>query len=105
MYVSRMTFHVHPGKTSEVQQALAELERMVASAGGTRPRVLRSHMASAGAPDVVFEQQAADLAELEREIQTVTGDQSFQQWSARMSPLLAESPKREIYEITSGDAG
>jgi hypothetical protein len=105
MYVSRMTFHVHPGKTSEVQQALAELEQMVASAGGTRPRVLRSHMASAGAPDVVFEQQSADLGELEQQIHTVTSDQAFQLWSSRMSPLLAESPKREIYEITSGDTG
>ncbi len=45
------------------------------------------------------------FSELERHIQTVTGDQAFQEWSAHMSPLLAESPKREIFEITSGDAG
>ncbi len=105
MYVSRLMFRAHPGKTSEVQHALADLERMVTRAGGIKPRVLRSHMASAGAPDVVFEQQANDLSELESQIETVTDDGTFQEWSARMSPLLAESPKREIYEITSGDAG
>jgi len=99
MYVSRLTFHTQPGKTNEVEHELHKLRAMVGKAGGLRPRVLRNHFASLGAPDVVFEQEAPDLETLEAQIKHVTEDAAFQQWTGHMSALLAQSPKREIYMI------
>ncbi len=99
MYVSRLTFHTQPGKTQVVEQELHTLMAMVSKVGGIRPRVLRNHFASLGAADVVFEQEAADLETLETQITQVTGSQAFQQWTGRMSGLLAQSPKREVYLI------
>jgi hypothetical protein len=99
MYLSRLTLHTLPGKTSEAEQALQTLVAMVGQVGGLRPRVLHNHFASLGAPDVVFEQEAQDLGTLERQIQQVTENSTFQQWTGHMSGLLAESPKREIYRI------
>lgn len=99
MYVSRLTFHTAPGKTQEVAQELHKLLAMVDQVGGGRPRVLRNHFASLGAPDVVFEQEAPDLETLEAQITQVTGRQEFQQWSQHMSGLLAQSPKREVYLV------
>ncbi len=32
-------------------------------------------------------------------IQKVTGSRDFQQWSAQMSGMLAQSPKREVYQV------
>src|SRR2546425_13233003 len=52
MYVSRLTFHTTPGKTQEVAQALHTLMTLVRQVGGGRPRVLRNHFASLGAPYV-----------------------------------------------------
>jgi len=99
MYLSRLTFHTLPGKTGEVEQELQQLVAMVAQVGGVRPRVLRNHFASLGAPDVVFEQEASDLETLEGQITQVTENPAFQQWTGHMSELLAESPKREVYRI------
>ena len=99
MYVSRLLFHALPGKTRDLEAALHELQAMVATAGGVRPRVLRTHFASLGAPDVVFEQEVNDLAELEAEIHSVTAKEEFQRWSHSVSELLAESPKREVYQM------
>ena len=99
MYVSRLTFHCQPGKTGEVQEQLKKLLALAAQAGAGRPRILRSHFASLGAPDVVFEQEAPDLATLEEQIKKVTDTQEFQQWTGHMSSLLSESPKREIYLV------
>lgn len=99
MYISRLSFATLPGHTHEVEEKLKELRDMVAQAGGRRPRVLRSHFASLGAPDLIFEQEAADLAELEREIGAVTSNEQFQQLSRIISGLLAQTPKREIYRI------
>ena len=99
MYVSRLTFHCQPGKTNEVEQELKRLLDLVRQAGAGQPRILRSHFASAGAPDVVFEQEAADLTVLEAQIKKVTDLPEFQQWSGHMSGLLADSPKREIYLV------
>src|SRR5687767_4417490 len=99
MYISRLTFHTLPGKTHEVAQQLQQLLQMVDQAGGGRPRVLRNHFASAGAPDVVFEQEAPDLEVLETQIKHVTESAGFQQWTGHMSGLLAQSPKREIYLV------
>jgi hypothetical protein len=83
--------------THEVEQELQKLRAMVHQAGGVRPRILRNHFASLGAPDIVFEQEAPDLGTLETQIKQVTGQEEFQRWSAHMSGLLAQSPKREVY--------
>jgi hypothetical protein len=101
MYVSRLTFHTQPGKTQEVEQELRQLVDMVSKVGGIRPRVLHNHFASLGAPDVVFEQEAPDLETLEAQIKEVTENAAFQQWTGRMSGLLAQSPKRELYLIVA----
>jgi hypothetical protein len=99
MYVSRLTFATQPGRTHEAEQKLKELRDLVAAAGGRRPRVLRSHFASLGAPDLIFEQEAPDLAALETEISAVTGDPRFQALSRDMSGLLASTSKREVYQV------
>jgi hypothetical protein len=99
MYVSRLLFHTVPGKTREVEQELKKLRDMVNAAGGTHARILHTHFASLGAADAAFEQEAADLATLEEQIQKLTGSAEFQTWSSRMSVLLTQSPKREIYIV------
>jgi hypothetical protein len=99
MYVSRLSFHSIPGKTGEVEQELKKLRDMVVQAGGSRPRILHTHFASLGAPDVVFEQEVPDLATLETQMRQLTGNADFQQWSGRMSGLLTQSPKREVYLV------
>ena len=101
MYVSRLSFHTLPGHTNEVIEALQQLERMVTGAGGRAPRILRTHYASLGAADVLFEQQAPDLGALEREIEQVTRSEEFQRWSNDMSSHLAQSPKREVYILVN----
>jgi quinol monooxygenase YgiN len=97
--VSRLTFHTQPGTTRAVEQALHQLMALVRQAGGLQTRVLRNHFASPGAPDVVFEQEAPDLATLETQIKHVTDTPAFQQWSGQMSGMLTQSPKREMYLI------
>ena len=97
MYVSRLAFYTIPGKTGEAEQALHQLRDMVAAAGGARPRVLRTHYASLGAPDLVFEQEAPDLAALEGQIAHVTESADFQAWTRQLSGMLMQSPKREVY--------
>ena len=99
MYVSRLTFHTIPGKSGEVEKHLISLREMAVNAGAQRARILHTHFASLGAPDVVFEQEAADLAALEKQIGNLTANPKFQKWSSKMSQLLNESPKREVYII------
>ena len=99
MYLSRLAFATLPGRTHEAEERLKQLRDLVAQASGQRPRVLRAHFASPGAPDVVFEQEAPDLATLEREIGAVTGNPQFQALSRQISGLLAHTPKREVYQI------
>jgi hypothetical protein len=99
MYLSRLTFATLPGHTRQVEEKLRRLRDVVAQAGGQRVRVLRSHFASLGAPDLVFEQGVPDLATLENEIGTVTGNADFQALSLEISELLARGPKRELYQI------
>ncbi len=99
MYVSRLAFHTLPGHAHEAEEALKKLQALVGAAGGAKPRVLRTHYASLGAPDLVFEQEAPDLASLEGEIARVTRDPDFRRWSQQVSSLLAQSPKREVYLI------
>ena len=99
MYVSHLAFHTLPGKTGEVEQALKTLRDMVAGVGGGRPRILHTHFASLGAPDLIFEQEAPDLATLEAQIKQLTASPAFQQWSKTVSGLLTQSPKREVYLV------
>src|SRR5260370_35366876 len=97
MYVSRLTFHTIPCKTGDAEKALRKLQEMVAQAGGPRPRILHTHFASLGAPDIVFEREAEDLSQFEQQLRKLTNNKAFQSWSRKMSPLLRESPKRELY--------
>ena len=99
MYVSRFCFHSIPGKTDAVEQELKRVANMVARAGGKNIRIQRTHFASLGSPDVVFEQEAENLQDLENQIQKVTRSTDFQRSTKRMSRLLWQSPKREIYIV------
>ena len=99
MYISRLTFHTIPGRTGEAESALRKLQEMVARAGGPKPRILHTHFASLGAPDIVFEQEVEDLAGFETQLHKFIDDKAFQGWSKKMSTLLRESPKRELYLI------
>jgi hypothetical protein len=99
MYVSRLTFATSPGRTHEAEEKLKQLRDLVAKAGGRRPRVLRAHFASLGAPDLVFEEEAPDLATLEGEIGAVTEKDEFQRLSREIAGLLVHSSKREIYQV------
>jgi hypothetical protein len=99
MYVSRLLFHTIPGKTGEVEKELKKLREMVRTVGANGARVLHTHFASLGAADAIFEQEASDLQTLEKQIQQLTSSPDFQNWSQRMSSLLTQSPKREVYII------
>ena len=99
MYVSRLLFHTIPGKTGEVEKELKRLRDMVRTAGADGTRILHTHFASLGAPDAIFEQEAPDLQALEQQIHQLTSSSDFQNWSQRMSSLLTQSPKREVYII------
>src|SRR5436190_19957339 len=98
MYVSRLTFATVPGRTHEAEEKLKQLRDLVAKAGGRRPRVLRAHFASLGAPDLVLEEDVPDLAALEREIGDVTARDEFQRLSREIAGLLVHSSKREVHE-------
>jgi hypothetical protein len=100
MYVSRLTFHTLPGKTHAVEERLRTLLKWVEDAGGLKPRVMRTHFGSLGAPDLVFEQEVSDPATLEAQIKKVTENKDFQQWAQQISRLLEQSSKRELYQIT-----
>jgi hypothetical protein len=100
MYVSRLTFHTLPGKTQEVEQKLMTLSQWVAEAGGLRPRVMRTHFGSLGAPDLVFEQEVPNPDALELQIKQVTQNSHFPQWAQQVAGLLEQSSKRELYRIS-----
>jgi hypothetical protein len=99
MYVSRLAFATLPGRTHEAEEKLKQLRDLVAGAGGRRPRVLRAHFGSLGAPDLLFEEEVPDLAALEREIGDVTAREEFQRLSREISALLVHSSKREVYQV------
>ena len=101
MYLSRLTFHTLPGKTHEAEEKLMTLVNWVENAGGLRPRVMRTHFGSLGAPDLIFEQEVEDPGTLESQIKNVTENREFQQWAKQVSALLEQSSKRELYQITS----
>jgi hypothetical protein len=99
MYVSRIAFHTLPGRTQQVEEKLVTLRRWVEQSGGLRPRVLRTHYGSPGAPDLVFEQEVPDPSALEAQIKKVTANGEFQTWAKKVSELLEHSAKRELYAI------
>ncbi len=99
MYVSRLAFATLPGRTREAEEKLKQLRDLVAGAGGRRPRVLRAHFGSLGAPDLLFEEEVPDLAALEREVSDVTAREEFQRLSREISALLVHSSKREVYQV------
>jgi len=101
MYLSRLTFHTLPGKTHEAEERLITLLDWVEKAGGVRPRVMRTHYGSLGAPDLIFEQEVEDPGTLESQIKKVTENKEFQQWAKQVSGLLEQSSKREFCQITS----
>jgi hypothetical protein len=100
MYLSRLTFHTLPGKTHEAEEKLMTLLTWVENAGGLRPRVMRTHYGSLGAPDLIFEQEVEDPGTLESQIKQVTDNREFQQWAKQVSGLLEQSSKRELYQVT-----
>ena len=99
MYISRLAFHTLPGKTEAVESKLLTLAQWVNEAGGTKPRIMRTHFSSLGAPDLLFEQEVEDPAALEQQIKTVTGKKEFQEWSQEVAGLLEQSSKRELFKI------
>lgn len=99
MHVSRMNFFTVPGKTADLEQHLDKLAHLVEQAGGKRPRVMRTHFASLGSPDIVFEQEADDLATLETQINEVLSKNEFQEWSKATAQFLSQTPKREVYKV------
>ena len=101
MYSSNLMFHTIPGKTGELETELQALLRLVEDAGGRNARILHTHFASPDAPDVIFAQDAADLASLEKQIHEITSDSRFQQWTKKVSPLLRRSPNREIFLVVA----
>jgi hypothetical protein len=104
MYSSNLMFHTIPGKTAELENQLRALRDLVRQAGGDNPRILHAHFASPEAPDVVFVQDAPDLATLEKQIHQITSNTAFQEWTRKVSPLLRQSPNREIYLVVDADA-
>ena len=101
MYASSLRFYTLPGKTAELEEELQELLKLVKNVGGQNPRILHAHFASPEAPNVIFVQDAPDLQTLESQIQKVTDDDGFHQWTKRVSPLLRQTPNREIYLVVA----
>lgn len=104
MYASSLMFHTLPGKTGELENELQSLLHLVQNVGGQNARILHTHFASPEAPNVVFVQDAPDLETLEKQIHRVTEDEAFQQWTKKVSPLLRQSPNREIYLVVADGA-
>jgi hypothetical protein len=102
MFLSRLTFYTLPGKTDEVETKLLTLRKWVEEAGGLKPRVMRTHYGSLGAPDLMFEQEIQDPGVLEVQIKAVTENKDFHSWSQQVAQLLEQSSKRELFRITGG---
>jgi hypothetical protein len=100
VFLSRLSFHTLPGKTDEVEGKLMKLLEWVEAAGGSKPRIMRTHFGSIGEPDLLFEQEAEDLGALETQIQKVTANGDFHSWSQQVSGLLQQASKRELFRIT-----
>ena len=102
MFLSRLTFHTLPGKTDVVESKLLTLARWVDQAGGIKPRIMRTHYSSLGAPDLLFEQEVQDPGALEEQIKSVTANQEFHHGAQHVPPLLERSSTRELFKIVDG---
>jgi hypothetical protein len=60
---------------------------------------MRTHFSSAGAPDLLFEQEVQDPGALEQQIKKVTENSEFRDWVKEVTPLLERSSKRELFKI------
>ncbi|MGH7793954.1 MAG: hypothetical protein ACREQ2_03490 [Candidatus Binatia bacterium] len=49
-------------------------------------------------------QDAPDLATLEQQIRRMTADSGFQRWTQKISPLLRQTPNREIHLVVEDGA-
>jgi hypothetical protein len=98
MYLSRLAFHTLPGKTEQVENELKTLMQWVDEAGGTRPRIMRTHYSSLGAPDLLFEQEVEDPAALEQQIETVTGKKVSKMVTANCCALGAIIQTRTVQD-------
>jgi hypothetical protein len=103
VFLSRLTFHTLPGKTEAVESKLLTLVRWVDQAGGVKPRIMRTHYSSLGAPDLFFEQEVQDPGALEEQIKAVTANHESHQWAQQVAPLLERSSKRELFKIVDGN--
>jgi hypothetical protein len=74
MYASSLMFHTLPGKTGELESELHKLLKLV------------------------------DLETLEKQIHRVTSDTAFQTWTKKVSPLLRQTPNREIFLVVADGA-
>ena len=99
MYVSRLLFHTVPGKTGEVERELKKLREMVTSAGA-RARTCTSTSHLSARLMQCSSKRRPDLSALEEQISKLTHSSEFQTWSRRMSALLVQSPKREVYIVS-----
>ena len=98
-YVSRLTFATQPGGRTRPRRAQA-LRDLVAAAGGRGRRVLRSHFASLGAPDLVLEQEAPDLAGAWRRRSASSPATPGSRPSRGRSPGGSRRhSKREVYQV------
>lgn len=77
MFASSLVFHTVPGKTGELENELRVLLKLVQDAGGENARILHTHFASPDTANVVFVQDAPDLATLEERIHRVAADANF----------------------------
>jgi hypothetical protein len=99
MFVSRLSFSTVPGKGHIASDELHKLAQIIKTNTGAKPRVLRTHFGSLGEADLQIEQEVASMAELESQLQQVTGNAEFRSWSEGFSKLLLRSPQREILEV------
>ena len=66
MFLSRLTFHTLPGKTTDVLEGkLLNLANWDDHADGVKPRIMRTPYRSLGTPDLLFEQEVQDPGALE----------------------------------------
>ena len=103
MYSSKLMFHTVAGKTADwkINYALYAIwcaRRAVTIRESSTLILLRP------APDVVFVQDAPDLATLEKQIHQITSNAAFQECTKKVSPLLRQSPNRKIYLVVDADA-
>ncbi|HEX5019411.1 MAG TPA: hypothetical protein VFX54_02040 [Candidatus Binatia bacterium] len=97
MYSSNLMFQTIPGKTGELENRIARMLRLVEDAGGQNARILHTHFASPDGPDVVFVQDVADLAILEKQIHQITTDSRSQQWTKKLSHCSGSAEPRELF--------